>query len=533
MKEFYIKALELGSRKIELRDDQIVCIVGPNNSGKSAFLEKINSQILGKSSSIRPSVLTGLEISKTAVKDEALNLLRRVAKVRDDSFAYRGASFSTGETNASGYFWNKFSNRLGDPVLAPLLDLINARERLDGVKPTVHVDLINGHPAHPLHVLYQKPVLEEKICAISKRIFGVGILLNPGAGSHITLHVGEPVDAAELGGNRTQEYANRIGDLPSILEQGDGMQATIGLVARLISSSCPCILVDEPDLYLHPPQAYELGKTIANEIVGQQTFFATHSVKFLQGLFHSAPDRLKVIRLSRGVNMEFQAFEVDTSVFLEVKADPILKFTNILEALFYENAILCEDPSDCLFFKTVIERMSLIGQEQRCFWVGVFGKGNFQKVARISRALGVNTICIADFDLISSTNNSIEKVLAPLVDALGGNSINSINIIRDAKALAKSVSANGKLSWERFKISGLAEVEFDPSLHGQFVKLLESLNQLGLYVLRSGETESLCVPRVGRHGAEAVSKMLELDILDAMELSKARAEATAIARILH
>ena len=144
--------------------------------------------------------------------------------------------------------------------------------------------------------------------------------------------------------------------------------------------------------------------------------------------------------------------------------------------------------------------------------------------------MGVNTICIADFDLISSTNDSIEKVLAPLVDALGGN---SINIIRDAKALAKSVSANGKLSWERFKISGLAEVEFDPSLHGQFVKLLESLNQLGLYVLRSGETESLCVPRVGRHGAEAVSKMLELDILDAMELSKARAEATAIARILH
>jgi ABC-type cobalamin/Fe3+-siderophores transport system ATPase subunit len=88
MKEFFVEELILGSQSIRLADDQIVCVVGPNSSGKSALLEKLRALILNANPG-RPSILSDLRVAKSYVKDEVLSLLNRVAKVGERKIAFR------------------------------------------------------------------------------------------------------------------------------------------------------------------------------------------------------------------------------------------------------------------------------------------------------------------------------------------------------------------------------------------------------------------------------------------------------------
>ena len=59
------------------------------------------------------------------------------------------------------------------------------------------------------------------------------------------------------------------------------------------------ILLDEPEVFLHPPQALQLGEMISELVEpSQQIFIATHSADFLRGLLSSTRDAV-IIHLDR------------------------------------------------------------------------------------------------------------------------------------------------------------------------------------------------------------------------------------------
>ena len=96
------------------------------------------------------------------------------------------------------------------------------------------------------------------------------------------------------------EYIAAIRALPLLTEQGDGMKSFIGLMLGLLAGQFQIVLVDEPEAFLHPPQARLLGRKLATEVPrGTQVFVATHSSDVLQGLLDPDDANVTVVRLTR------------------------------------------------------------------------------------------------------------------------------------------------------------------------------------------------------------------------------------------
>lgn len=58
-------------------------------------------------------------------------------------------------------------------------------------------------------------------------------------------------------------------------------------------------LIDEPETFLHPPQARVLGKNIVRLSEGKQLFISTHNIDFIRGVLEEASSRVKIIKIDR------------------------------------------------------------------------------------------------------------------------------------------------------------------------------------------------------------------------------------------
>lgn len=85
----------------------------------------------------------------------------------------------------------------------------------------------------------------------------------------------------------------------------------------------------------------------------RQAFIATHSEALIRGLLEVASERIKIIRITResGTN----EFSVLRNKDLDILwKDPLLKYSNVLNSLFYEHTIICESDSDCQFYSIIL-----------------------------------------------------------------------------------------------------------------------------------------------------------------------------------
>jgi len=78
-----------------------------------------------------------------------------------------------------------------------------------------------------------------------------------------------------------------------------GLKSYIGICLTLLLGRHPVILIDEPEMCLHPPQAHALGRFIGKYGVSSDhtTFVATHSSHVLRGVIEEK-EKLEIIRLS-------------------------------------------------------------------------------------------------------------------------------------------------------------------------------------------------------------------------------------------
>lgn len=515
MRNLFVKEIRLAAGHISLERNQILCFVGANSTGKSSLLSAIHLGAQGQASS-KKSQYSDIALSNEFNSLDDVLECRHIS-LRNNGVVWPGDSFQPhrdleGEISR----WAK-SSASNNQMNSAFIHFIDAMNRFEAVSSARHINQVTENPSHPFHILYANPDLELELDRISQELFGKSTILNPGAGSHLVLHFGERPNAQDFGGDRTQAYANIVAKIPQISLEGDGVRAKVGLVSRVLTADYGCILIDEPDLYLHPPQAFALARILAREKPDSQLLFATHSARFLQGLFSEAPDRLKLIRLKK-YGEQYSFGEVDNSVFQDIQSDILLKFTNILESVFYDFCFICEDNTDCLFFKNILERLDLIEPSESSLWVGVQGKQNIAKTAAIAKRLCVNPICIVDFDVISAKNDSIGKVFKPIVNALGGDGEAVAQLVRTR--LHNVVQNNPNLTWSNIKSLGLHALESDQQLHTQVSKIIQDLRSIGLFILPSGELESLRTPRSSAHGLSAVVEMLGHD-LNSSVLTKA------------
>jgi hypothetical protein len=180
------------------------------------------------------------------------------------------------------------------------------------------------------------------------------------------------------------------------------MRSFAAVILGLLSTSEQSILLlDEPEAFLHPPQARLLGEFIARERPAKsQLFIATHSIDVLQGLMSVASASLRVVRLQRDGAIN-RVKELSKRRTQEIAADPLMHYSDVLSGIFHERAIICESDADCMFYRSVLSLPSIRGERYPdVVFLHASGKHRMCVLNDALRSLGVRTDIIVDIDIL-------------------------------------------------------------------------------------------------------------------------------------
>ncbi|MFJ4228404.1 ATP-dependent nuclease [Paenarthrobacter nicotinovorans] len=530
------------STTVEIPDSGVVLIVGPNNSGKSQSLR----DIMGISSmgvSYSGKAVREVGVEKAGSQEEILSwTLQNLSMVTVDGIQrYDVPGWAGVDSNSIAIQWSQ----PGLNVLTPMFIYhADATSRLTAGNSVASIDFSTAFATHPIQKAYRDGHLEREIDKVSREAFGLGISVDRYSGSVISLRVGEPPEYSHERGVPSSHYVSSLQAMPRLEDQGDGVRSYVGLLLHILGGVHRIMLVDEPEAFLHPPQARRLGKVLAERTAGsQQVFLATHSSDVVQGAL-DAKAPVTIVRMTRNGQVN-TASVLDAESVAELWSDPLLRYSNVLDGLFHDAVVLCESDSDCRYYAAVLDSLreqdnfhpsSEAARRPQLLFTHCGGKARMSSVVRALKAAGVPVIVIADFDILKNSTD-----ISRLVAELGGQFSEvqaDLNVV--SSALTSEVRPVSKLAvegdlrrrldgiqgpniskqemetlrsalraesgWDRAKRSGIDAIpQGDPSKRA--AALLKALESFGLLVVPVGELERF-VPSVAGHGPAWVTEVL-------------------------
>ena len=539
---------------IELAKDDVVVVVGPNNSGKSATLRGIRDK-LGLPSASNP-VVTAITLEKVGTVDDLLNWLRRTTKETEGNpnvaASFQSLGNSVPVVHASAWWGN---------AAAPLSNLskffcrlLSADERLQASNAPANIAITRDPPAHPIHFLQRDDSLEEKLSCQFKRAFGVDIVVHRNAGNQVPIYVRDKPQATPERDRLNFGYIQELEKLTPIQNQGDGMRSFLGVLLSTTVGHESVLLIDEPEAFLHPPQARHLGNFLVSEGGSyEQLFVATHSGDILRGMLDSESSRVRVLRLRRSGTQNITR-RLDNSEIRRVWGDPLLRYSNILDGLFHQRVVLCESDADCRFYSAVTDALfdgsTVDKRRPDIMFTHCGGKDRLPVVIKSLRDLEVPISVVTDFDVLNN-----ENPLRSIFEAVGGNwtsisadwqqvknavdgmkpELATDEVKREIDTVLENISepvfppsAKKQIQtilrrsspWSKAKSVG---IQFLPSgqPHLACKRLLDTLEASGVFVVPVGELEAFA-RSVGGHGPAWVAEVLKQDLLNASDLEQAR-----------
>lgn len=391
---FWVSELKLTDGSlIDLIPESVVLLVGPNNSGKSTLLREL---------------LESLEDSKSSrkiVKDLKINSTSQYIISRITTFfRTRDMHTSIGILNNSGGFESVLDKNAMNPsdlkldIAARAFALrLDSAERLKLSDPTPTIDIHSNKPVHPYHFFMLSRDLLRRFAKAIHSALGLDFTIVR-IGSPVRGYVGDAF-ANDRDSIEADQEVPGAGE--TVETQGDGIRSYVGIAAEFFASTHPLILLDEPEAFLHPPQARKLGKLIIETVSEQQqTFIATHSSDFLQGVIAARSQRVQVIRLTRNSGA-FRSYSLSNDKLKTALSHPSIANSNLLDSLFFTQTVLCEGDADCGLFDWITRELAKHdGQSVDRFWFSSGGKYQTPKLARILSEFGIDYRVILDLDAI-------------------------------------------------------------------------------------------------------------------------------------
>lgn len=329
----------------------LIIVVGPNSSGKSQLLQDVYRRISGEPRDL--VVASDIQIEKPPL-DPFLRCLEEegyFTTIEDGSGAkqmrpltmYLGTGQALGQIQpqqAQQWYGNfapdtpqfarrssEFLNHFGRLLVTALfLD-----RRLTSLAPTGVIDFITQSPQHDLHALYLDDSARELLHTEMLSSFGRAVWPDMSRGNTMSLKVSDegvlPTAADRLSHKKMAEFR-------SIETEGDGMKSYVATCVALLLGRRPVCLIDEPEMCLHPPQAYNLGRFIGRFGASRDsaTLVATHSSHLLRGVIQTA-EQVQIVRLTRRDKL-FSAHLVPASELAEALSRPTLRAEAVLDGIF-------------------------------------------------------------------------------------------------------------------------------------------------------------------------------------------------------
>ena len=415
--------------------------------------------------------------------------------------------------------------------------------RITGSDPPEVINIREQAAEHPIHILLGDDTLEIKISEYFRRAFHNDLMLDRNPARNISLLVGtRPTRDLQSGEDRVSKaYLDKIYDATApLVQQGDGMRSFASVILHLLAPiTASILLLDEPEAFLHPPQARFLGEIIATEKPSRsQLFVATHSSDVLQGLVNVATDQLRVVRMRRDGNIN-RIKELDKGLVKKISSDPLMNYSSVMSGVFHERVIVCESDSDCMFYRSILDLKEIHGEGQPdVLFIHANGKDRMGALAEILLALDVPVDVVADIDVIRDESGlelmvrslggdwSRIKPVAKIVRTAVDGSKPSLSIeqikesVRDVLAqdlpdsepqrhLRSMIDIVFRHSspWDTLKQSGDSAI---PKGHAtqKFQELLRLCQEVGLWIVPVGEMEGFC-RSIGNHGPSWVQQVIE------------------------
>lgn len=521
--------------EIEFNSDDIVLLVGANNVGKSRTLKDLQADLIDCGDS--KVLVNNVNYQESHFTTEQMvGFFER--NVNKDSFGNYVVAFK--EDHIQHFSKDEFNNVLENAknFYKVLYSFLSTEKRLSITKPikfNYDVDKIC------LNILKKLDEHEESIRKLN---------------DILTLAFNKSIDVYEhyddiivkeykIGDSRViddainstgREEQRKLQDLESLHYQGDGIRSAVAILASLIVNEHSLFLIDEPETFLHPPQAKLIGKNIVQLSENKQCFIATHNIDFIKGVVEASSNRVKIIKIDRIGNQNTFKLINNSSIF-DIANDKNLKYTNILDGLFYNRLVLCENESDCKFYSALLENIDF-SVYQGTLFCAVGGKDQFKKVVPLLRALNIQYSVIADIDLIDNRDtlkqlldsietNCYEKIREKHADFLVEFEETMNSQIKTQSAIKKEIDSiftsdkyMSPASAEKIK-SILKDISCLKLLktggknilpQGDCILLFNEINnhlhEHNVFIVECGEIERF-VPDIGWHGNKWLKKVFE------------------------
>lgn len=464
--------------EIELNKNSIVVFAGANNCGKSQILKDIEKKLDGYVSA--PSVVAReFELEYIGDIDE-LSFFSQCFSPDSDG-RYHALESSTPLTISTiVHAWR--SRDLHSGLHKLFVKRLSTKSRLV-VSNALQRD--RSPEKHPIFKLNQNRALANRISEYFHQAFGVDLVANLNSMATIPLHIGIAPDPNNFTMAQQDEYYQIINNLPLLEEQGDGMRSFASILLDTFTSDRCITLIDEPEAFLHPPQARMLGKMLVqNNPQERQLFLSTHSEDFLQGLLDADNENVTIIRIQRE-NTINNISVLKNDEIKQLWSNPILRYSNVLDGLFHEKVVVCESDYDCLFYQAVLNAIYEAKNEVApdILFTHCGGKARAKDIVAALKAVDVPVVAICDFDLINSS-----QVFNPIVTAFGEQWQTFLDIgMRTIYDSMNAKNSRGIDAWAAIKKVGAAGFTDDePSAYEAVEKLCQSI---GLFVVPVGEIE--------------------------------------------
>ncbi len=512
--------------------DNVTLIVGPNNVGKSAMLGNLHFQVASEPHqppNPGPQLVDSAIITFPPTAQYVERLLESAQRFEPGNYP-RGTFYEdtyifpsgTALTRPSIEASLQRSSRFGQ-VASILVTYLGPEGRGGILQPQQVPDLMAEPGRSPMQMLWADRGLEATMDIYMQRAFGRPLTVNRHAGVNTFLHVGRVMTEEPRLGEQG-DYLDEIMKLPLLSMQGSGMQAFMGTMLTLATASFDIVLLDEPEAFLHPPQARLLGEVVAelSRDRGLQVITATHSDDFVQGVLNASRDEaeVSVVRLTRPADHENRVAQVSPESVRSLYRDPLLRYSNILDGIFYKGAVLCEAESDCTYYSATLAHLEAAEglSASDLLFTQCGGKDRFDRAYGALAAASVPTAVIADIDLLADRTK-----FAALFKAMGGDFRNiqaSYNVIEasvrnqkieptrsgaretiidilDASDAPELTAAELSLiregvrsesGWKQVKRKGVGAIDSGAPT-AAFHSIVSACSALGLFLVAEGELE--------------------------------------------
>src|SRR3954447_8249336 len=313
---------------LKLGDEDIIVLVGPNNAGKSAALRELDHYV-GRTE--QQKVISGVKLKHEGDAQSFLAWLENQTMRVDEGphHYFSGMNFKIHHSHV-GYFSPKQSN--AHLIASFFASRVGTDTRLTGSNPAGPRRLHFEPVEHPIHMLLTDQPLAAKISTLFSRAFGTELIVFHGGGSQFPLMVGVRPNLLLQENEFSKRYIESLlANSEPLTEQGDGMRAFATILLHvLVADNYSVQFLDEPEAFLHPPQARLIGEYIAKERRSKaQLFVATHSPEILEGILAADSSKVRIVRIQRQGSIN-RIKELSREKTTAIANDPLTRFSRVL-----------------------------------------------------------------------------------------------------------------------------------------------------------------------------------------------------------